>query len=507
MKKALAFILVLAMALSLVACGKKDVAPDGTGSAGEGAVREDLVLQLNAEPTTLDYQQDTSVITQVLCHNLYSTLVVIGENGKIEGDLAESWEWNEDYTQITFKLREGIKFSDGSEITADDVIYSVKRGKDMGYSSWFTYVEDVYSPEAGVVVFDLTMPYTVFLNVVALTFFAVMPEGSEDISKTATVTSGAYYLDQWNTGSSLVLKANPYYWSGEAPIKEVEIVFISDENSALIALETGDIDIMTGASSLSASSIEHVETLDTCKLVPNLKVSYGFLSLNQGKPELADVNVRRAINAAVDRQALIDVSVKQSGKPAGCIPCTEGTSGYLPGYENNERDVAKAKEYMAASNYPDGFTLVLKSGSPAWTKIATVIQSNLKEIGITVEIQESDTPTVIADMSSGNYEACIMTWGNANGDVTNLLAMYEVGNTMQFSRCPDPTVGELLTKSLTVEGAERDKVLAEAYELLGEQVPYVGLYWGTGFYGVNSELTIDAPIALHGYVLRSMHWD
>lgn len=502
MKKTIALILALVLALSLVACGEK--AENDSKDAG----RTDLIMQLAAEPASLDYQMDNSVVTQVMMGNVNACLVTFDENNNIVGELAESWEWNETYDQITFKLRDGLKFSDGSDLTTADVIYTYQRGIDLGVSSWFTYIKSMEAVDDTTLVITLTQPYTIYLNVMALTHFGVMPEGyaeANDVALGCPVCSGEYYVDNWTTGESITLKANPYYYAGEAAIKDVKFVFIGDENSALVALETGEIDFMQGSGEVSASAQEHIATLDNCTLVPNTKETYSFLALNNNKAELADANVRNAIDYAINRSDIC--AVIGSANPAGSIPATKNLAGYLDGFEPRAQDLAKAKEFMAASKYPNGFDLEIVSGKPQWTKVATVIQTELAEIGINVSIRETDVSTAVADVNNGNFEAAIYSWGNANGDVTNNIAMYQVGNVKHFNADPDETYGKLLEKSLTVVGAERDEALKEAYTYMVDCVPYVGLYWPVSYYGVSSNLKIDMPIGIQGYTLYSMHWD
>lgn len=506
MKKIIALILALAMALSLVACGET-AKPDGEG--GDAAeIRTDMVMQLGAEPSSLDYQQDTSVVTQVMMGNVNACLVTFDANNEIVGELAESWEWNEDYTQITFKLRNDLKFSDGSPLTTKDVIYTFQRGIDLGYSDWFTYIESMEAVDDATLVLNLTQSYAIYLNVLALTFFAVMPEGyaeTTDVARGTPVCSGEYYVEAWNAGESITLKANPNYYAGEAAIKDVKFVFIGDENSALVALETGEIDFMQGGGSLSATAVDHINTLDNCTTVANLKETYSFLTLNYSMPELADINVRQAINYAINRDDIC--TVVGSAIPAGAMPATENIAGFQPGFDAPAQDLAKAKELMAASAYADGFEVEIVSGNAAWTKTATVIQSNLAEIGITVNIRETDVPTVINDLCSGNYQMGICSWGNANADVTNNMAMYAPGNAMCFAQMTDSSISDLLVKSLAATGTERDEILKEAFTAMTDTVAYIGLYWPQSFYGINSALQIDMPIGVQGYTLYSMHWN
>lgn len=507
MKKLLALILSVAMIFSLVACGQK--AADGEGEDAT-AKKTSLVMQLNAEPNSLDFQQTSASLTNDLCGNLFAKLVTFDADCNVVGDLADSWEWNDDYTEITFHLRDGLKFSDGSALTAEDVVYTYKRGIDGELNSNFAYIEEISAPSENEVYMKLSEPNTVWLNILSLNTFGVMSkayiESGADLATEAAVCSGAYTLESWEAGSKLTLKANPNYWQGEAEITDVELVVIADENTALIALESGDIDFLQGNEGLSASSTAAVETMDNATLIPYGKPWFMHMEMNFDFAPFADPNVRHAIDLALDRDA-INVACGGLNTPAGSVPVLKGVGGYLDGYGAPACNIEKAKEYLAASNYPDGFEFTVQCAGGIYTKTGIAIQSMLKEIGITVNVEELEAGTMIANLGNGSYEAAFLSWGLASADTTNIVGLFDVNSSNHFNNDPNSEYGDLLNECTKCEGAEREAALKAAYDSIQENIPVIGLMFEGAYFAHNADLQVDMPVANLGYRLFYMHWN
>lgn len=500
-----------AAATSSAASSASEAAPEAASDTGSGSGRDDVKIQIFEEPPTADCMQDASVSTGMVAMNIYGYLTRLNENGEVEGELAESWEWNDDYTSLKLKLRDGIKFSDGSDITAEDVVYSLERGKGFGFSTYFAYIDSVTADSDTEVTINLTQPYTVYPACLASCYFAIMSkkaieEDGMDTGKVVNVTSGPYYIDQWNTGSDIVLKANEYYYEGAPAIKTADIIFMSDENTALTALQSGDVDFIVGINGLTGSAASQIEADDSLALINFDSTAYNFLALNQDVEYFADENVRKAIDCAINRDDIIAVAMDGNGVPAN-IPVIEGIGGYVEGYETTAYDVEKAKEYLAASNYPDGFSFTILSGSEQWKKAATTIQSELAEIGITVNIEEEDIGALISDLSSGNYEGGIVSWANANGDATNLVSMFRPDDPMCLCRTKDPTIADAYDESVTLVDEARLEPLKKAYDYFMETVPYISLYWPSASYASSKDLSMDGVIGIVGeFYIRNMHW-
>ncbi len=524
MRKATALAVSLVLGASmLAACGGSENT-EAAGSAGsaassapaaeastENAGRDDVKIQFYEEPPTSDNMYDASISTGIVASELYSMLVRVDENGELEGALAESWEWNDDYSAVTMTLRDGIKFSDGSDITVDDVVFSMKRGMEAGFSNYYAYIKDVEATGEKDVTFTLTQPYTVFLYALTTPYFSIMSkaavEGGMDVGKLPNVTSGPYYMEAWNIGSDIVLKANEYYWEGVPEIKTAQLIFMGDENTALTALQSGDIDFMMSMLTLSGSAKSQVEETEGLHIIPFDNTAYTFMSLNQDLEYFKDENVRKAIDCGINRDDIILAAVDGMGTPAG-IPIQEGRGGYVDGYSTTAYDLDKAKEYLAASAYPDGFSFTLLCGTPAWKKVGTTMQSELAELGITVNIEEQEVGTVVTNMVEGNYEAALISWSNGSGDVTNLSPMYDTYNpSMNLCNTTDSTIIDAMNASAEVIGEERVPHLKEAYDALLDTCPYIPVYWPDGYYAAKDGLELSSKIGVIGeFLIKDMSW-
>ena len=525
MKKILAMLLAMVMLFALCACGKTaPEAPANEAPANEAPAndapgnetaptepaepkRTDLKIQFKTEPTTLDFQHDQTTARTLIGLNLFANLLTYDSSGNLKGELAESWDHNGDFTEWTFVLNPAAKFSDGSALTVDDVIYTFNRGLD---SAFITEAVPLVSCEAiaeNEVKIVLSEPKARFDYTLAGDGFCILSkaymESGADLTTEAAITSGPYYLAEWNLGSDMVLKANEYYVLGAPSIKEVDCVFIADNNTALVALESGQVDYITAGTPLAASELETVQTFDNVQLVPLPRSTYAHMGINFQFGPFSDKNVRKAVDLCLNRDYFTAI-LGDMAMPAGVLPVFEGIGGYLPGYEIPSGDVEAARAALAESAYPDGFTFKISVYSPNNVSVAESIQDQLKEIGIIVDIDQCpDNPTLIQKILNGNYEAYITSY-SADGDVGGFAGLYSSESALNFDRPND--YGPLLKKSQSLVGAERDEVLKEAYALLEEEIPYIGLYFPRGYMACSADL--DYGIATIQCWLRfaTMSW-
>ena len=504
MKKAIAILLALVMLLCcFTACGKTEDAPaagndapaagndapaagNDAGDAAEPK-RTDLKVQLNAEPTTLDFHNDQTTARTYIGLNLFANLLTYDEEGNLVGELAESWSNNDDLTEWTFKIKTGAKFSDGSEITIDDVIYSFQRGKDAGFLADYQKIESIEAISDTEVKFTLTAPNGRFGYALANDGWCILSkaymESGADLTTEAAVTSGAYYLADWTMGTSMTLKANEGYVLGAPEIKEVECVFIPDRNTAVVALESKQVDLLTNGGTLNAAEMEVVETFDGVKFVPRASTSFTVFCPNFQFAPFSDVNVRKAVNLAIDRDYILAM-LGGAQTAAGIIPINEQIGGYLPGYEPATRDVEAAKALMAESTQPNGFTFTVLCNA-SYVPVCEAIQAQLGEIGITMEIEQvADASVIVERINAGTMEAFVTGYSGVTGDIGSWAGLY--GG--MFNGDKGNEYGPMITAADGLFGAERDAHLKATYDLMTEVVPTIGLYFNNGSWACDENL-------------------
>ena len=411
-------------------------------------------------------------------------------------------------------MRDDIKFSDGSPITAYDAEFTFNKNINEGYGySFLKFIESVTATSEKELVFKLTQPSYVFLSALTTFNFAVYSqaaiEAGMDVAKLPNVNSGPYYVDSWTIGEKITLKANEYYYQGAPSIKTVDVLFMTDENTALIAFESGDIDVMCGSNtSINAASIEHIQSLGRGTLVEYTTTGYYFMVLNQSVEYFADKNVRQAINLAINRDDIVAVAVDGNGMPAE-LPIRDGIGGYVDGVEPVAHDLDAAKELMAASAYPDGFSFTaLVPSAAAYKKAAQVVQAELLDLGINMEISEADTGSISTNMANNNFEASVWSWTNASGDISNIGDIYIADGPKCYAKYTDTTIGDLLAQSATVEGDARAEILSQMYDLIKDETPYIGLFWPVGTIALQEGLSFSGEIGILGTVpYAALSWE
>lgn len=526
MKKIMALLLALTMVFALCACGNSTPAPaaastdagapaassDAAAPAAEQAApkRTDLKVQIGSEPSTLDIQQDNSSARTFVTENLYANLLSYDADGNVVGELAESWTHNDDLTEWTITLKDGLKFSDGSDLTAEDVVFTMQRGMDLAFGADYATIVSCEAISDKEVKFVLNAPNALFERQLAADTWCIMSkayiEGGADLSKEAAVTSGPYYLAAWNIESDILLKANPYYVGGEPAIKEVDLVIITDSNTAIVAFESGQVDYIFGKGTLTASEVETVSTFDNVQFIPSADPTYVIMSLNFQHEAFSDVRVRKAIDIALNRDYIIAV-LGGMGTPTGAVPVFPGLGGYIEGFGGApEYDLEQAKALLAEAGYPDGFEFELMAPS-SYLKEMESIQAQLKEIGLTVVIDEvADSSTSIGRFKSGEYEAGMIAVSIVNGDITGLNILYDPQGALQLNHNDHNEYGAGILGSTSVIGADRDAMLKASYELMAEEIPYIGLYYRQGMKACSADLDFGLNNVVISFRLGTMSW-
>ena len=399
MKKVISMILVLTLTLALFC---------GFAQAEEG---RDLVIAVGVESThyTTFYDSQSGDLDHIVQYNIYDTLFYKDvTDGSIKPWLAESWEVSEDGTEIAVKLREDVYFHNGDQLTAEDVkfTYDTANNYPIGNALLINYDYTEVVDDFNLII-HMTAPYKAILNAFCSRASCVMSKayfdevGLEGYQQ-APIGTGAYKFISVTSGDSIVLKKNENYWGGAPAFDTVTIKTIPDVNTQMLSLESGDVDVVIGA------PVENVQFLSN----PNVSVDIAASNATQhftfnilpGRWIHDDINFRKAVQYAIDKDAINAAVFGGQAQIIDIYGSPAFTSRPVAGqYSTYERDLEKAKEYLAASDY-DGqeFEVVVRSGSPS-EQTAQVIQGTLYEIGINMKITAVDAATFI-DITRGTGE-------------------------------------------------------------------------------------------------------
>lgn len=465
--------------------------------------RDDVVIYSALVPDTLDQHNSVTVATAVYIRNLYANLYRLDADGNIKPELAKGYSVNDDYTKYTITLKDGIKFSDGSPITADDVVYTYRRGM-KSEVTYYEALKSVKKKDDRTVVITLNKPNNEFLNDLTVEYMCVMSkaaiEGGMDVATHPDVTSGAYTVEKWDSGKSLVLKANPYYFNGEPAIKTAKVLFELPEENAYQSLKKGKVDYLT---SVSVDQVPYLQADDNVELIAYDNFAWNFMMLNEKDPHFADQKVRNAIYYALDLDYIIDTALDGRGTPAP-VPVNSSIAGYVEGCSDTEFNLTKAKKCIAESGYPDGFDMTINVSDDE--KVAKEIGTLLSEIGIRVKVKKMDVNKLIEAAVGHKYEAAITSYSMSSGTITHAAPLFHPKDSLNLAANKDSEIADLLEKASSVKPDKKPKLLEKVYKLMKEKNIYIGLYWPTIYDAKDADLKQKVPVTSEKFIIANMYW-
>ncbi|MCF6306040.1 MAG: ABC transporter substrate-binding protein, partial [Rhodobacteraceae bacterium] len=311
------------------------------------------------EPPHLDPTAGAAgAIDNVVYINIYEGLTEFAPDGSVIPALAQSWDISEDGLTYTFALQSGVKFHDGSDMTASDVVWSLNRARAEdsvnAQKTLFANIADVSAPDDTTVVVTLTTPTGNFLFNMAWGDAVVLNEGDDvEALKTAPNGTGAFTFTNWVQGDSITMTRNENYWGTPAILETVTIKYISDPTAAFNAVMGGEVDAFP--------TFPAPENLPQFDADPRFTVIVGstegetILSTNNKMPPFDNPLVRKALAHAIDRNAVIDGAMFGYGTPIGTHFAPHNPA-YLDLTAQSNYDPDLARQLLAEAGFPDGFT-------------------------------------------------------------------------------------------------------------------------------------------------------
>jgi peptide/nickel transport system substrate-binding protein len=476
----------------LVAVG---AAGNGWGAAEPGAAGT-LVVGLVAEPVNLDPPQVTDINSLRVSRRIAETLVMFpDESTQPAPGLAESWTVSRDGLQYTFKLRKGIRFHDGTPLNAEAVKFSIERqiDPDHPFNKLGTYPFANYflgNVKAVEVVDDLTSRF--ILKEPRASFLAILALGAPSIvSPTAVrkwgkdyamnpVGTGPFRFASWERGRRVVLDKNPDYW--RYPVKVERVIFrpIVEDQARLTELLTGSLDLIVG---VPPDFVAQLEANPKLALLKQVGAHVWYLGINNQRKPFDDKRVRQALNYAVNKEAIVRDVLKGTGALSRG-PVLPGTWGAEPALKAYPYDPERAKKLLAEAGYPDGFSTTMwvpesGSGMQSPVAMATVIQSNLRAVGVNVAMQTMEWGSFIARLRTKEQHLFALSWMAGTEDPD--MVMYPLLHGSQWTPAgpnralyKNPRFDELLSQARQVtDQARRAELYREAQRILVEDAPWI----------------------------------
>ncbi len=476
-----------------------DVAAEESAAEAEEApvviMAANLTGIVTFDPLTMCEQLATMLFSLT-----YESLVNIDPNdyGNVVPYLAESWEVSEDQRTYTLHLFPNATFASGNPVTAEDVKFSFDRSrKDAAtcYGSYLSVVEDV------TVVDDLTVqittkePDAAFLILLSTSGFAIvekevaMANGAtdtldqEDTAKDwfdqNSPGTGPYILTKWEPNSEVVYEANKNWWGGTPPLSRFIVKHVEDPTLAVQMLQTGEVDLIPWLD---------FDLINTVMADTNLTVSASddiityYLAMNMD-PEISELSanklVRQAVAAAIDKDEIIETIFQGYASHAPSV-ISVGMLGVNP-EDAQPRDLDLARSLLAEAGYEDGITIDLyyMSSLPEWGMVATVIQSDLADAGITVELKPTDASVFRTEVKEGNIPFALYSWGPDTPDPTQLTDIFCYSDSVIATRFnvsmpeAEPLCDQLHTE---FDLDERARLVEEITTIFNDYMAYTQLY-------------------------------
>ena len=546
-KRVAALFLAAIMVVSVTACGNSsgeesatpsesteeaaDTGDDATAESDGGAAstgEKVLSVQIGPNPETLDPALNSAVDGGNMILHTFECLLTVDEEGKLAPGQAESWETSEDGLTWTFHLRDGLKWSDGSDLTANDFVYSWQRVCDPNTAA--PYAETVLSMVEGyeeAIAGDITK-----LNVVAvddktlevhlssacyyfgsLAAFATLSpvqqatiEANGDawaVDASTYISNGSFYISEWVPGSYIMCTKNPNYWNADAvKLDAIKFNLIEDANASYSAYQTGEVLFIKDVPTEEIPSLEgnpefHVDPI----------IGTYYLSLNTQKAPFDDANVRKALSLAIDREYVAGTLMQGTYTAASnfmgpgwvdtdgsqFIDNANGGQPYID-IANHEANVEEAKRLLAEAGYPDG------EGFPAITYstndvgyhkvVAEYLQQAWAELGITLDVDIVEWASFTPMRRNGDYEASRNGWVGDYSDPSNMLDLLYSTNGNNDGKFNNAEYDAAMDISrTTLDAAERSEALHKAEDILMDQAGCVPVAYYNDFWLQSSKIT------------------
>lgn len=519
-KRMIALVLSLMMIVAMVAgCAVQTTEEPVAGGAEEASngsknSRDDVVIYVEQVFFNLNPFETVSYVNMYLFNQVYEALTIIDDESNVNPCLATDWTMSDDVSIYTFNLRKGVKFHNGEEMKASDVVFTYNKAMESAaLNSYTSSIESVTALDDYTVEIKLKQPSVSFINnsaeiyIVSEKFYNEVAGNLQE----QCCGTGPYMPEDVNLNVEIKLKAFPDYWQGEAEIKTAVMRCITDSTTAVVAFEAGELDFMQVYNTSSYQPLADTGLYNTA-----LKTTMhtAFITMNNEVAPFDNKLVRQALTYAMDKDAMIQVAYEGLAQPArmqAAESCFGVNFADCPDYSY---DLEKAKSLLAEAGYPNGinfkddFNIVMDViGGSYHEKLAQVFQQSLAEIGVVLELRASETYS--EDCATGNF--AISNQGQTfTSDMSYLVSQYGTSGigSKNYSRFSNARVDELFALADQETDQEQRKVYyKEICEIVTDecpslcafhkQIPYV---WAKD---LNANPHLSSP---HPYYIYEWSW-
>lgn len=508
-KAAMVFAGALAVPLLLAGCSDDssdspaDGATDGATDSETPAsgTFDSLTVALPSSVSSLDVSREAGIVNYTIALLAQESLLGIDADGQLVPALAESWDAPDASTYV-LQIRDGVTFSDGTDLTVDDVIASINVHAEEGSTSALAYayagVESVEATGEREITIRLTEPNSAFPWILSPGTLQITSDEFIEANKdtigtpeTLLLGTGPYKITEFVPDSHVALEANTEWWNGEPKASSVRLDFIADEGTRQLALRDGSVDM---AMNVPVQQVDEWAALEGVEVEAATDNSLVTLAFNTQAEPFSDENVRAAVSHAIDREGIVNSLLGGQGEVATTIPSPAQWGGLLDENATTDLygsitqydfDMDKARELLADSAFADGFSteVAYPNSGPQVGRALLTLAENLKQLNIDLKVNEVTLEQWIAEL--GNHAPMSVGWyfpttGDPSEYVQLLLhSKYAAQGGTNLAEYSNPEVDALLDQEIqAVDPAERGRLIGEALTAAAEDVAYQPLWWG-----------------------------
>ncbi len=491
-------VIAAAATVGLAACGGGG-GGGGTSDSGAPADGGDLTIARAADIISMDKTTTFDNNSIYVMEQIMEPLFTVSADGtEVEPYLATDYKVSDDKLTYTITLRKDVTFSNGDPMTAADVKFSIDEDTKTGDEGWGfinSAIDTVTAVDDSTVEIKLKYAWAPLLADLSLFSNGIIPNNyggktAEEFYK-APVGTGPFVWDSWKQGQYVKVTANKDYWSPEKPhLDSVTWTVVPDANTRKLQLQGGQIDIDDTPDWSSFSSMKDMPGINA-QTFESTRMDY--LSLNEQRPPFQDVHVRRAIAYAVDRDAMVKAVLYGNGTPATSL-LSPGTPFFSKNAGGATFDVAKAKEEMAQSSVPQGFStsLLISSGNPDQASVAQILQSELKEIGIDLKITQLDPTANKQARLKADFDMAMQAWTMDIPDPdewTSFAVDPEGGSHSSFTYYNNPDVVALNKQAQQeIDESKRADLYEQLQQKTSEDAYLTYLYYSPYVYAMTDKV-------------------
>jgi peptide/nickel transport system substrate-binding protein len=449
-------------------------------SADSGVV----TVALDQTPDNLDPRIGQNAASQRLAALMFNSLVRKNENSEVVPDLALNWEMP-DATTYMFHLRNGVRFHDGRSLTSKDIRYTFRSMLDGAVRTAkaghpYSLIKTIETPDPYTVIFKLKEPFAPFLWNLAVGVIGIVPDGAPADFGHHPIGSGPFEFVRYLQDQEVVLKRNGSYFGKKANVEMLRFKIIPEEIVVALELRKGTVDL-----ALNVLAPDMVETLRHDR---DLKVTqapgsnYQYIAFNLTDPVFRDVRVRQALAYAIDRDSIIKYLWRNQARPAvGMLP--PNNWAYNGDVMTYPYDPQKARELLREAGREQlSFTYRVNNDNATAVQMAAIFQQQLRQVGVTMQIQGNEFATFFADVIKGNFQAYSLRWVGANNDPDIFNAVFYSKavppNGLNRGHYSNPRVDELVEFARKDPNTEKRKqAYGEIQRILAEDLPYISLFY------------------------------